>query len=66
VEVEEGDLARKGIVGDWRSHFTQETSGQWDRWGRGNHVSWMLKLQWCRWIEEELERTGVRGMRGWC
>jgi len=47
--VEEGDLARKGIVGDWRSHFTQETSGQWDRW-----------------IEEELERTGVRGMRGWC
>merc|ERR1711962_1044935 len=38
---------RKGIVGDWRTHFTSEQSQDWDRW-----------------IESELERTGIQGMRG--
>merc|ERR1712004_253243 len=39
---------RKGIVGDWKTHFTSEESQDWDRW-----------------IESELQRTGIQGMRGW-
>lgn len=39
---------RKGIVGDWRNHFTLEESKAWDTW-----------------IEQELQRTGLKGMRGW-
>merc|ERR1712156_903613 len=39
---------RKGIVGDWKTHFTSEESHDWDRW-----------------IESELQRTGIQGMRGW-
>jgi len=39
---------RKGIVGDWKNHFTPEESKEWDSW-----------------IEQELKRTGLQGMRGW-
>ena len=39
---------RKGIIGDWKNHFTKEESKEWDIW-----------------ITEELERTGIQGMRGW-
>jgi len=46
--AEAPSFIRKGIVGDWKTHFTAEESGEWDRW-----------------IQSELERTGIEGMRGW-
>ena len=41
-------MIRKGIIGDWKTHFTAEESGEWDRWQnidamRGKY-SWM-KMQ---------------------
>jgi len=45
---ERPSFIRKGIVGDWKTHFSAEESAEWDRW-----------------IESQLERSGIQGMRGW-
>jgi len=41
-------FVRKGVTGDWKNHFTEEESQEWDKW-----------------IEDQLRKTGIQGMRGW-
>ena len=29
---DENQFIRKGIIGDWKNHFTPELNRQWDSW----------------------------------
>ena len=31
-------MSRKGIVGDWKTHFTADESAEWNKWGDKNTV----------------------------
>ena len=44
MKKSKGSFIRKGIVGDWKNHFTPEMNAEWDPWIEENLKGSGLKM----------------------